>query len=80
MLMPLLVNRVNVGPSGQAAIRQMMIMDNPFATPVDPTESRAQLPTGRSRVTRFQPSDTASWRLNMLNTGNLSDEDFRCIR
>ena len=80
VLMPLLVNRSNVGPSGQVAIRQMMIMDNPFATPESPQESRAQLPSGRSPRRRFEPADTASWRLRMLNSGNLSDADFRRIR
>ena len=80
VLMPLLVNRSNVGPSGQVAIRQMMIMDNPFATPESPQEPRAQLPSGRSPRRRFEPADTASWRLSMLNSGNLSDVDFRRIR
>lgn len=58
----------------------MMLMDQPFAEPEDPARPRESLHTGQSARSRFQPSDTAAWRIRMLNSGNLTDRDYQLIR
>ena len=57
----------------------MMLMDQPFAEPENPQDSRDTLHTAQSGRTRFQPSDTASWRMRLLNSGNLTDRDYQLI-
>ncbi|KAK9831878.1 hypothetical protein WJX81_004455 [Elliptochloris bilobata] len=84
VLVPFLVDKDNIGAPGMAAIRRMMIMDPPPAFQlehgfVDP--SKVPGAAQRRRDGGFYlPAATASWRLRLLRTADMSDAAIASIR
>ncbi|BDA40991.1 probable acyltransferase-like protein At1g54570, chloroplastic [Coccomyxa sp. Obi] len=86
VLVPLLVDKDNVGPTGMKAIQSMMVMEptpdfQPESGFVNVEDQRAQQrSTATSGPQLYEPAVTASWRLRMLRKGNVSDADLQRVR
>ena len=81
VLVPLLVDKEAVGPSGVRAIQSMMVMAptpdfQPGAGFVN-VEAGAKLSSARGQYT---PAVTAAWRMQLLARGDVPDAELACIR
>lgn len=85
VLVPLLVDKDNVGPSGLKAITGMMTMRptpdfNAVTGFMDQEQSARERSTARAAFQLYTPAVTASWRLRLLRKGNLPDAELAKIR
>ncbi|CAL8466723.1 g6259 [Coccomyxa elongata] len=86
VLVPLLVDKDNVGPTGMKAIQSMMVMEptpdfQPESGFVNVEDQRGQQRSAASSGPQlYEPAVTAAWRMRMLRKGNVSDADLQRIR